>query len=354
MTKKPDIAKLDLEDEIVETAAADTIAAHNQFSRSELLNMAVAGLAAKDHEELTKWYYDSIEQSKKSAETIGDDLAAKNKASVSMKPSGTGANPMGPFPFIPIVREDVKAIFDGQELSEDLLDKAATLFEAAINARVVLEATKIQDEFEAKLDEAIEDIRNDIVEKVDSYLDYAVNEWMTENEVAIENAVEIELVREFQNDLADLIRTRFVELPDERLDVVEELNNRLAQVEEALNAQIKENIELQKDNDAYQMMQKAAEVSEGLTVIDQEKFKTLIETVEFTGDVDDYAKKISIIKEANFKQATTVDGEKKNLLTEGEGDEVVITVDEKGEVVKDKSTDPNIKAVASMISRISR
>lgn len=352
MTKKP--ADLELEDNLDEnldeTAAADSIAAHPTFSKTDLLSMTVAALSGKTHDELTKWYYDSIEQSQKSAETIPDGVADKNRASVAAKPSGTGANDMGPLPFVPVVKEDVKAIFDGQDLSEELIDKAATLFEAAVNARLVLEATKLQEAYEEKLMEDIEAIRNDLTEKVDSYLNYVVEEWIQENEVAIENAIEVELVREFQDRLADLMREHYVEIPEDRLDVVAELTDRCVDLEGQLNDKIKESIETEKLIDSYKAEKAFNQVAEGLTVVEAEKLRTLVETVEYDGNVDDLVKKMTIIKEANFKSE-----EKKESKTGILAEETVVIVetDANGNSVE-KKIDPQQKAYVDAITRTLR
>jgi len=352
MTKPNDIEleNLDLEDNLDETAAADSIAAHPTFSKSDLLSMTVAALSGKTNDELTKWYYDSIAQSQKSADTIDAGAADKNRASVAAKPSGTGANDMGPFPFVPAVKEDVKAIFDGQELSEELVDKATTLFESAVNARLVLEVTKLEEQYEAKLMEDIEAIRNDLVEKVDAYINYAVEEWISENEVAIENSVEIELVREFQDRMADLMREHYVDIPEDRLDVVAELSERVAELEEQLNDQINDSIEDKKLISSYQADKAFAQVSEGLTVADAERLRTLVETVEFDGDVDALVNKMKIIKEANFKTS-----EKKEINSGILAEETVVitTVDGDGNVIEEE-VDPQQQAYVDAITRTLR
>lgn len=352
MTKKPaeiEIDDLDLDTEIDETAAADSIAAHPTFSKTDLLSMTVASLAGKTHDELTKWYYDSIAQSQKSAETIDAGAAAKNKDSVAAKPSGTGANDMGPFPFVPIVKEDVKAIFDGQDLSEELVNKAATLFESAVNARVVLEVTKLEEAYEAKVLEDIEAIRVELTEKVDSYLNYVVEEWITENEVAIENSVEIELVREFQDRLAEVMREHYVDLPEDRLDVVAEMSDRITDLETELNDKINETIEAKKIIDSFACEKAFREVAEGLSMIDADRLQTLVETVEFEGDLDDLKKKMTIIKEANFKTAEKKDVDSGILAEETV---VIVETDSNGkETVVVKTDDPQQKAYMAALSR---
>ncbi len=337
-----------LDNELDETAAADTIKAKpTDVSKSGLIAMAVNNMAGMNHDDLSHLFYDMFPTNKK-AEEGSPDASEKNKASIAAKPSGTGANPMGPFPFVPVVKEDVISLFDGQELSEELLEKATTLFESAVNARVVLEVTRIQEDYENKLIEEIDSVREDLTEKVDSYINYVAEEWIAENEVAIENSIRTELVLEFQDKLSALMRENYIDIPEDRIDVVEALSERIVELEEEINKVLTDKIEAVKENEAFQINKVFQEVSEGLTANQVEQFRSLTETIEFNGDFDDLSKKMKIIKEANFKK-TASNGT--GLLNE-EGD-VLETEDVNKDLAKDtKAVDPRVARYVESLRRL--
>src|SRR3954462_2341585 len=138
-----DVPEEDIDtDDLDETAASDSIKTHDVPSRLDIMTNTVSHMAKMGNEELTKWFRQAIDTSSKYAST-GKDSSGSNKASINMKPSGTGANPMGPLPFVPVTKEDLDVVFDAMGLTEDdLKAKTITLFEAALNARLVLEATR--------------------------------------------------------------------------------------------------------------------------------------------------------------------------------------------------------------------
>lgn len=355
MKKKTDQENLDIdpnadvpEDNIDETAASDSIKAHGVPSRLDVMTNTISAMAKMNDTDLTKWYRDAIQTSQGYSAT-GLSTSDKNKASINMKPSATGANPMGPFPYVPVVKEDLKAVFDAMGITEaDLQEKTLTLFEAAVNARVTVETVRIQEEFDNKLIEEVEAIRQDLVEKVDQYLDYAAQEFVTENEVAIENALRLELFEDFMTGFRDLCESHYVTFPEDKLDVMTSLSEKVVELEGKLNEALETG--LAKDQKINEMIaQKTfAEVSEGLTVADTTKFKTLVETVEFDGDVDALKQKLNIIKEANFK-GPAKKAAKTNILQEQE--EITLTgdVDEAGNM--EVTTDPRVSAYVAAINR---
>lgn len=348
-----DVTDIELDgDEIEETAASDSIKAHGAPTRLDIMTNTISSMAKMNDTDLTKWFRQAIETSSHYSET-GLSTSEKNKASLNMKPSATGANPMGPLPFVPVTKEDLAAVFDGQKIDEDIMNKTLTLFEAALNARLVLEVTRIEQEYEDKLVEEIEVIRQDLTEKVDQYLDYAAEEFVKENEVAIENALKLELFESFMTGFKDLCEEHYVTFPEEKTDVLASLSERVIELEGKLNEAVEAGLE--KDNTINEMKAQRifGEVAEGLSVTNTEKFKTLVETVEFDGDEEALKQKLTIIKEANFKDTKSA----KKPISTGiikEETEVTITgdVDDDGTVVT--KPDPRVASYVNAISKTAK
>lgn len=334
---------------ITETAASDSIKPHGVESRLDIMTNTVSQMAKMGNDDLAKWYRSAIETSQKYS-SYGKDTAASNKASVNMKPSATGANQMGSFPYVPVTKEDLAVVFDSMELKEnDLQDKVLTIFESVLNARVVMEVTRVEEQYEAKLAEEVEAIRADLTEKVDQYLDYAAQEFVTENEVAIENALKLELFEDFMGGLKTLFTEHYIEVPDDKLDVLTSMSEKVVELEEKYNELIEKNLDQQETINEMVAQKAFAEIAEGLSITETEKLKTLVETVEFDGDVDALKAKLTIIKEANFKAATKK-AAKTGIIQEAT--EVVITgdINEDGSVDV-KKPDPRVANYVAAISR---
>lgn len=208
------------------------------------------------------------------------DTSAQNKASVSMK-------------------EDMDAMFAGEELSEQFKEKATTFFEAAVHARVQEKIATLETEYEGKLTEQVTVIAEELSAKVNDYLDYVVEQWMEENEVAIESSLRSEITEDFINGLKQLFTEHYIDIPEEKVSVVEELAQQVEELQSKLNASIDEQIELTKKLESQAQELIFAEVSEGLAATQADKFKTLAEGVEYT-DAETYKRKLEIVKESYF------------------------------------------------------
>ena len=208
------------------------------------------------------------------------DTSAKNKASVSMK-------------------EEVEAMFVGQDLSEEFKEKATVVFEAAVNAKVEEAKAALVEEYDATFEAAKQEIEEEVAAKVDEYLNYVVEQWMEENKLAVESSLRTEISEEFIAGLKSLFEEHNISIPEEKVDVVEELAKRVEELEGKLNDQINENIELRKITDEVEKEVIFAQVSEGLAATQVEKLQALSEGVEFS-DVETYKKKLEIIKENYF------------------------------------------------------
>ena len=224
------------------------------------------------------------------------DKSAANKATIATKPSAASST----------VKEDVAAMLDGFELSEDFKDQATTLFEAAVSARVAEERTSLEEQFQAKqaeLEESFEAAKAELVEevseRVDDYLSYVVNEWMQENQVAIEQSLRTELTEELIGNIKRVFEESHINLPDEEVSVVEELAAHVEELEAKLNATIDENIALSSALEESVRADVFEQVAEGLAMTQVEKFRTLAEGVTFD-DAETYADKLQIVKEQYF------------------------------------------------------
>jgi len=195
--------------------------------------------------------------------------------------------------------EDVDALFNGESLSEEFRVKATTIFEAAVQSRVESIVEDVLSENDAVLIEAIEEIKNEMSAQVDEYLSYAVEEWVNENQVAIETGLRAELVEDFINGLKNLFTEHYIEIPEEKVDVAEELAMTVAQLEEAMTAAAAEKADLVEKLNVANKNEAIRKICEGLTEVQIGKMKSLAEGVEFTTE-GDFNNKLAVIRENYF------------------------------------------------------
>ena len=204
------------------------------------------------------------------------------------------------------VTEDVSAMFEGaDDLTEGFKDKATTIFEAAVVAKVNEQLEKISTNFEAELSEEVETVRKEMTENLDQYLDYVVEQWMEENRLAVEQGLKAEMVEDFLKGLKGLFEDHYVEIPDEKVDVVEELAAKTEELESKLNEQIEKNVELRGVVAQYDRGQMVESVSNGLTDTQKAKFETLAEGIDFS-DEESFTNKLNIVRESYFGKGEDV------------------------------------------------
>ena len=198
------------------------------------------------------------------------------------------------------VSEDIKAMYGKEELSEDFRDKATTIFESAVLSKVneVLESATVDMNAEIEVERAT--ARAYMESKLDDYLDYVVNEWVKENELAIEKGIRSEIVENFMVGLRNLFTENYIDIPEDKVDIVDEMAAKVEEQETAVNEEIEKNIELRKELNALKMDKALDVVSEGLTSTQKEKFISLAEGVDYSDD--DYTEKLETIKENYFPQ----------------------------------------------------
>ena len=216
------------------------------------------------------------------------------------------------------VSQDVEALVDGEELSEEFKTKAATIFESAIKSKVRSELEKIQEENDKQMKELAETSMTSMVEKVDDYLNYVVEQWMSENELSIERGLKGEIAEDFISGLKGLFEDHYIDVPDEKYDILEANLTKIEELEEKLNKQMEENVQLKKAKGELVKESMIADVADGMTDTETEKFQSLVDDVEFS-DEESYKEKLQTIKESYFGTGK-VESEDTEVLTE-EGSE---------------------------------
>ena len=224
------------------------------------------------------------------------------------------------------VSDDINALVAGEELSEEFQEKAKTIFEAAINSKVA----KIEEALEADhvkaLTEEVAEFKNELTERVDSYLEYVASEWMQENQLAVDQGLKGELSESFMTGLKGLFEEHYVSVPEDKYDVLESMVNKLDEMEEKLNEQIDKNVSLNKRLAESTSDGILSDVSEGLAVTQKEKLASLAESVEFETE-NDYREKLVTLRNSYFptKQVTSTQSDSSDFITEENGQEVQAT-----------------------------
>lgn len=195
--------------------------------------------------------------------------------------------------------EAIEALFAGEELSEDFKMKAATIFEAAVKVKIDEEIARIEEAYAETLEEQVQEIQEELSSNVDDYLNYVVEQWVSENEVAIEAGLRSELTEEFISGLRNLFAEHYIDIPEEKVSVVEEMAAKVEELETKLNEEIDRNVALSKVINESKQFEILVDACDGLTDTQAEKLKALAEGIEYTS-ADEYSQKINIIKESYF------------------------------------------------------
>lgn len=197
------------------------------------------------------------------------------------------------------VSEDVAALVDGEELSEEFKTKAATIFEAAVVTRVKSEVAKLEEQFDTKLAEQVEAIKEGLVEKVDGYLNYVVEQWMTDNEIALENGMKNEILESFVTGMKGLFEQHYIEVPQEKFDVLGQMQEEVEALKAKLDEQLASNVELNGKLNEMTREASIAEAASDLSDLDAEKFRGLAEELAYD-DAETFKTKLDTIKESYF------------------------------------------------------
>ena len=235
------------------------------------------------------------------------------------------------------VKEDVSALISGEDLSEEFKIKAATIFEAAVKSKIRSEVERMEESYAVQLEEATEVVKEELSEKVDGYLSYVVEEWMRENEIAVERGLKGEIAEDFISGLKQLFEDHYIDVPDEKYDILEAQSEKISELEEKLNTSIQENVERRKVVESLTRDAIMYEMSEELTVTEMEKFKSLTEELEFVSE-ESFRQKLDTLKEGYFPKTG---GEETFAIVDGDSEEPAQDID----------TTDTIKSYLSAISR---
>lgn len=266
--------------------------------------------------------------------------AAKSATAPTTKPSDASAKMEEVETDEQVFAEDIESLFaDDSTISEDFKAKASTLFEARVHDRVSQIQEAMEAEYAGMLEEAVETVKTDLTEKVDSYLNYVVEQWLEQNEIAIESGLRAELAEEFMAGLKNLFTEHYINVPEEKVDIVEELATKVEELESKLNEEIERGVELNKSLVESRKVEVTHAVCEGLTATQFEKIKSLAESVEFSTE-EEYKDKLETIRE-NYFPSGVKKADVKQLH------EQVEDADDKKTVI----ADPFVAAVSQAISK---
>ena len=284
-------------DVVQEASAAETLKPGGApgESKAEMLSTFTSLLAQLGKEDLSSIFNAVQDQYGPNKAPGAEDKSDSNKATLNMKPSaalGKGA-----------WKEDVDDMFSADELSEEFREKAETIFEAAVNTRINLEVARLEEEyaelFDAELQEASAQIFEDVSAKLDQYLDYCVEQWMEENQIAIESTLRTDIAENFITGLQDLFAEHYITVPDEKIDLVAEMKAELDFTKTKLNETLDQKIELESIINEATAISILDDISEGLAETQVEKLRVLSEGIDYT-NAETYRKKLEIIKENYF------------------------------------------------------
>jgi len=241
------------------------------------------------------------------------------------------------------IEEDVNALLDGEELSEEFQEKAKTIFEAAIRSKVATIKEHLQVVYAQQMVEELQYIKEELTDRVDSYLEYVADEWFQENVLAVENGLQSEMTESFLQGLKGLFEEHYVSIPEEKYDVVYNMVDKLDEMEEKLNEQIERNIALNRRLAESVADVIFAEVSEGLALSQRDKLASLAENVEFDSEAD-YREKLETLRNSYFPTNTSAP----KYVTENLSEEVA-----QGEMIEE-SYSPSMSAYLSMMSKVAK
>ena len=214
------------------------------------------------------------------------------------------------------VEEDLTALLEGEELSEEFQNKARTIFEAAIKTKISEVKSELQEQYEKTIVEEVASVKAELAERVDAYLEYVSDEWMSENKLAVEAGLKTEMTDSFLTGMKSLFEDHYVTIPEEKYDVLNSMVEKLDEMEGKLNEQINKNVALNKRLAESTSDVILADVSEGLAVTQKDKLATLAENVEFDGE-DNYREKLVTLRNSYFPANPGTPNNKSENLSEG-------------------------------------
>jgi hypothetical protein len=254
---------------------------------------------------------------KKQPARKGDKLGAKDEPAANGNGAGKpeqGSHKESTYDF----SEDLNALVESEAtLSDEFKAKTAIIFETAIKSKIAEEVSRLEDEYQQKLDEETQSIHDDLVEKVDNYLNYVVEQWMEENQLAVEQGLRTEVAEDFMNKLKDLFVESYIEVPESKVDLVDELADQVDELEEKLNTQTATVMEMSEKLEAYQREAIIAESARDLADTQVEKLHSLVSSLDFESE-EVFEQKVKTVKESYFKKQVVSESEE--IVEDWEGE----------------------------------
>ena len=263
-------------------------------------------VAEKDKEKEVKEVADKDDEKKKEVSEVADKEKEVKKETAKDKVKDMD------------MKEDVAALTEGEDLSEEFKAKAATIFEASIKAKLVEEIENLESEYETKVNEKVEETKSEIVEKVDAYLNYVVEEWMKENELAIEKGLRAEITEDFIGGLKSLFESHYINVPQEKYDVIEAQTAEIEKLKEEVNSTIEKNVELNQAIGQHVRTDIINDVTSDLAETETEKLKGLAEGIEYK-DADSFRKSVETLKNSYYPKAKASDTESNEVAEQNAG-----------------------------------
>lgn len=292
-TKMEDTEAQEDQDKIEEEKHEDDEEQEEEMSDKEMIK-AMNGMMKKMNGDELKAAYDKMD--KMEMDMKKDDKDDKKKVDESTIEDRLASVD---------VSDDVNALTSNEDLSEEFKNKAKTVFEAAIKSKLRSEIVRMEEEKSKSITEEVENIKVELTEKVDAYMNYVVEEWMKENEIALERGLKGEISEDFISGLKTLFEEHYIDVPDEKYDILGQQAEKIDELEKKLNEQIEKNASMKSDNSKLVRESVFSQACSDLTDTEAEKFKGLVEDVEFT-DEDSFKEKLDTLKESYFPKAKTV------------------------------------------------
>lgn len=240
------------------------------------------------------------------------------------------------------IQEDIDALLTGEELSEEFKEKTATVFEAAVLNRVKLEAAKLEEKYEAVITARVDEEVKGLVEDINGFLSLMAEQWKKDNEVALEQSIKTDITETFITGLKTLFTESYIDIPEDKYDVMADLQEQLTKVASQLNEAVSTNVDLLKTINESKRAELVNKLAEGLTDVDVEKFQSLTEELNFN-DAESFEKKLTAIRESYFKTPAAQKAIVESVVTDAIIDEVVTPAG--------KRVDPMVAAIAESINR---
>lgn len=260
---------------------------------------------------------------KEQLQAMYDGLSGKNAASIKAKGDAKSVR-----------MEDVEEMFAGEELTEEFKDRAVTIFEAAVASKIAEQTVRLEEEFEVRFEEEINEAKTALNERADEYLSYVAEEWLKENKLAVESGLRAEMAESFMEGLKNLFVEHYFDIPEDRVDIVQDLSDKVSELEESYETSIAENMDLKKELDSFRKESILAQVSEELTATEKEKLSALASGITFE-NLEEFASKLGVVKENYFRKP-----------------QETVQYDEEIEVEESKpAVDPQVASYLDAISR---